>query len=85
MIFCRYRLKNTSVALFESDFVAYEPIGEDEPETFVTEEDYELIRRTMAGVLGAKGRLSGSVLPDMAYSDTPIKNVFQKIWIFIRI
>ena len=31
-----------------------EPIGEDEPETFVTEEDYELIRRAIAGVLGAK-------------------------------
>lgn len=30
-----------------------EPIGEDEPETFVTEEDYELIRRAIAGVLGA--------------------------------
>ena len=26
-----------------------EPIGEDEPEIFVTEEDYELIRRTVAG------------------------------------
>ena len=28
-----------------------EPIGEDDPETFVTEEDYELIRRAVAEVL----------------------------------
>lgn len=39
-----------------------EPIGEDEPETFVTEEDYELIRRAIAGVLGAKDVISQSVV-----------------------
>ena len=48
-----------------------EPIGEDEPETFVTEEDYELIRRAIAGVLGAKDDYLEVFLPDMAYSDTP--------------
>lgn len=63
-----------------------EPIGEDEPETFVTEEDYELIRRAIAGVLGAKDDYLEVFLPDMVYSDTPIKNVFQRIWqISIRI
>lgn len=64
-----------------------EPIGEDEPETFVTEEDYELIRRAIAGVLGAKDDYLEVFLPDMVYSDTPHqKNVFQRIWqISIRI
>ncbi len=55
-----------------------EPIGEDEPEIFVTEEDYELIRRTVAGVLGAKDDYLEVFLPDMAYSDTPIKKCISE-------
>ena len=42
-----------------------EPIGEDEPETFVTEEDYELIRRAIAGVLGAKDDYLEVFLPEI--------------------
>ena len=55
-----------------------EPIGEDEPEIFVTEEDYELIRRTVAGVLGAKDDYLEVFLPDMAYGDTPIKKCISE-------
>ena len=55
-----------------------EPIGEDEPETFVTEEDYELIRRAIAGVLGAKDDYLEVFLPDMVYSDTPIKKCISE-------
>ncbi len=62
-----------------------ERIGEFDPEAFVTEEDYELIRMAVAEVLGSKDDYLEVFLPDMAYSDTPIKNVFPKIWlIFIR-
>ena len=44
-----------------------EPIGED-----------ELIRRTVAGVLGAKDDYLEVFLPDMAYSDTPIKKCISE-------
>ncbi|MDE5677928.1 DUF5063 domain-containing protein [Phocaeicola sp.] len=55
-----------------------ESIGEDEPETFVTEEDYELIRRAVSGVLGPKDDYLEVFLPDMAYSDTPIKKCISE-------
>lgn len=55
-----------------------EPIGEDAPETFVTEEDYELIRMVVAGVLGEKDDYLEVFLPDMAYSDTPIKKCISE-------
>lgn len=55
-----------------------EQIGEEEPETFVTEEDYELIRITIAELLGAKDDYLEVFLPDMAYSDTPIKKCISE-------
>ena len=63
-----------------------EPIGEDEPETFVTEEDYELIRRAIAGVLGAKDDYLKCSCRIWCTVTRPSKNVFQRIWqISIRI
>ena len=55
-----------------------ELIGEDEPETFVTEEVYELIRMATANVLGAKDDYLEVFLPDMMYSDTPIKKCISE-------
>lgn len=55
-----------------------ERMGEFEPETFVTEEDYELIRMAVAEVLGAKDDYLEVFLPDMAYSDTPIKKCISE-------
>ena len=55
-----------------------ERIGEFDPETFVTEEDYELIRMAVAEVLGSKDDYLEVFLPDMAYSDTPIKKCISE-------
>ncbi len=55
-----------------------EALEEDEPETFVTEEDYELMRMAVAQVLGAKDDYLEVFLPDMAYSDTPIKKCISE-------
>ncbi len=55
-----------------------EALEEDEPETFVTEEDYELLRMRVADVLGAKDDYLEVFLPDMAYSDTPIKKCISE-------
>lgn len=55
-----------------------EMIGEDDLEVFVTEEDYELIRRAVAEVLGAQDDYLEVFLPDMAYSDTPIKKCISE-------
>ena len=50
-----------------------ERVGMFDPETFVTEADYEHIRSNAAALLGAKDDYLEVFLPDMAYSDTPIK------------
>lgn len=55
-----------------------EQMGEDELEIFVTEEDYELIRMSIAHILGAKDDYLEVFLPDMAYSDTPIKKCISE-------
>lgn len=55
-----------------------ERIGIFDPETFVTEEDYELIRMAVAEVLGPKDDYLEVFLPDMAYSDTPIKKCISE-------
>lgn len=55
-----------------------ERIGEDDPETFVTEESYEWVRRSVAEVLGAEDDYLEVFLPDMAYSDTPIKKCISE-------
>ena len=50
-----------------------ETINEDTPESFVTEEDYEVIRLTIASIMAEKDDYLEVFLQDMAYSDTPIK------------
>ena len=55
-----------------------EMMGEEELETFVTEEDYEVMRMSVAGVLGAQDDYLEVFLPDMAYSDTPIKKCISE-------
>ena len=55
-----------------------ECIGEGDLETFVTEDDYEYVRRSVADVLGAQDDYLEVFLPDMAYSDTPIKKCISE-------
>ena len=55
-----------------------EMIGEDDLEVFVTEDDYEYVRRSVAHVLGAQDDYLEVFLPDMAYSDTPIKKCISE-------
>lgn len=47
-------------------------IGEEAPETFVTEETYEVLRINLAGILGEKDDYLDVFLADMKYSDQPI-------------
>lgn len=46
--------------------------GEDALEEFVTEEDYEVLRCSLAGLLADKDDYLEVFMQDMAYSDTPI-------------
>ena len=55
-----------------------ELIGEEDLEVFVTEDDYEMVRRAVADVLGAKDDYLEVFHPDMAYSDTPIKKCISE-------
>lgn len=55
-----------------------ELMGEDDLETFVTEDDYEYVRRSIARVLGAQDDYLEVFHPDMAYSDTPIKKCISE-------
>ncbi|MBR5541551.1 MAG: DUF5063 domain-containing protein [Bacteroides sp.] len=55
-----------------------EMIGEDDLEVFVTEDDYEYVRRSVAHVLGAQDDYLEVFLPEMAYSDTPIKKCISE-------
>lgn len=55
-----------------------ERIGEDSLEVFVTEDDYEGVRRAVADVLGYQDDYLEVFLPDMAYSDTPIKKCISE-------
>ena len=50
-----------------------EMLGDSEPETFVTEDDYEVIRLTLANLMGEKDDYLEVFLQDMVCSDTPIK------------
>lgn len=50
-----------------------ELLGEGDLEVFVTEADYEMLRMSVANVLGEQDDYLEVFLPDMAYSDTPIK------------
>lgn len=55
-----------------------EVVGEEEPETYVTEETYEIMRMNIASILGAKDDYLEVFLPEMAYSDTPIKKCISE-------
>lgn len=50
-----------------------EMIGDESPETYVTEEIYEVLRINLASILVEKDDYLEVFLPDMAYSDEPIK------------
>ena len=50
-----------------------ETIGDEVPETYVTEERYEILRINLAGLLGDKDDYLDVFIQDMAYSDQPIK------------
>lgn len=50
-----------------------EPLDDTEPETFVTETDYEHLRGMIAELLGSDDDYLEVFLDDMAFSDTPIK------------
>lgn len=50
-----------------------EMIGDETPETYVTEEIYEILRINLASVLAEKDDYLEVFVPDMAYSDQPIK------------
>ena len=49
-----------------------ETMGEDLPEHYVTEETYEMLRMTLAGILGEKDDYLDVFVEDMKYSDQPI-------------
>lgn len=49
-----------------------------DPETFVTEADYELVRGAIAGVMGDQDDYLEVFLDDMAYSDTPIRQTISE-------
>ena len=55
-----------------------ELMGEGDLEIFVTEEDYELARMSVAHVMGVKDDYLEVFLPDMAYSDTPLKKCISE-------
>lgn len=50
-----------------------EIIGEETPESYVTEDVYEILRINLAAVLAEKDDYLDVFVPDMAYSDQPIK------------
>lgn len=50
-----------------------ETIGDEAPETYVTEEMYEVLRMNLSDILAEKDDYLEVFLPDMAYSDQPIK------------
>ncbi len=49
-----------------------ERMDETDPETFVTEADYERVRGSIAALMGSMDDYLDVFLEDMAYSDTPI-------------
>lgn len=70
-----------------------EAIGEDAPENFVTEEDYEVVRLTIASIMGDRDDYLEVFMQDMVYSDTPIKaavsedlaDIYQDIKDFVSV
>ncbi len=50
-----------------------EMMGDEAPESFVAEDDYEVIRVTLAQLMGDADDYLDVFVEDMVYSDTPIK------------
>ena len=50
-----------------------EIIGDEAPESYVTEETYEVLRINLAGILAEKDDYLDVLIQDMVYSDQPIK------------
>ena len=50
-----------------------ETIGDEAPETYVTEKIYEILRINLAGLMGEKDDYLDVFVQDMVYSDQPIK------------
>lgn len=55
-----------------------EIMSDEYPENYVTEETYEILRMNIASVLTEKDDYLEVFLPDMAYSDTPIKKCISE-------
>lgn len=55
-----------------------EMLGEESPETYVTEEIYEILRMNISYILAEKDDYLEVFLPEMAYSDTPIKKTISE-------
>lgn len=49
-----------------------EPMGDEEPEHYVTEETYEVLRLTLASILAERDDYLDVFVEDMKYSDQPI-------------
>ena len=63
-----------------------ETIGDEAPETYVTEEVYEILRINLAGLMGDKDDYLDVFVQDMVYSDSLSRSPYLKIWlIFIKI
>lgn len=50
-----------------------EPLGEESPERYVTEEIYEIVRINLAELMGEKDDYLDVFVQEMVYSDQPIK------------
>lgn len=59
---------------------ACERMEDADPETFVTETDYEVLRGSIASLLGEYDDYLEVFLDDMAYSDTPFIRTYPKAW-----
>lgn len=55
-----------------------EVMEEEAPETYVTEEIYEILRINLAGILAEKDDYLEVFVPDMAYSDQPIRKCISE-------
>ncbi len=57
---------------------ACEMEGEEAPESYLTEEDYEVMRLTLSAIMAEKDDYLEVFVPDMAYSDTPIRKCISE-------
>lgn len=55
-----------------------EAIGEEMPESYVTEEIYEILRINLSDILAEKDDYLEVFVPDMAYSDQPIRKCISE-------